>query len=233
MNDRTPRVLLVDDDIELCELVSELLRGHGFDVHAVHDGRSGVERASSGEHDIVVLDVMLPQLDGLEVLQRLRHTSRLPVLMLTARGGDEDRIAGLDRGADDYLAKPFHPGELVARIRAILRRTAPPPTPEPVRRGPLEARPASRELRCHGTVVHCTDAEFDILEQLLRSPGRAVSREALVEGALGRRFDPRDRSLDVHISNLRKRLGEAGLDPVPIVTVRGEGYLFAVPPEPA
>lgn len=229
------RVLLIDDDVELCELVRELLAADRFEVEAVHDGPSGLARARSGEHDIAILDIMLPEMDGFAVLKELRAESALPVLMLTARGSDDDRIYGLEGGADDYLSKPFNPLELAARLRAILRRVAGAQGGAPRRTtvGEIEIRPAAREVLCRGLRVHCTDAEFDILEQLLRTPGKPVSRETLVEQALGRPFDPRDRSLDVHVSNLRKRLMAAGLDPAPIVTVRGEGYLLASDESPA
>ena len=226
------RALLIDDDVELCDLLMEFLADHEFEIDAVHDGAEGLQAARRGAHEILILDMMLPGANGFEVLKALRETSSLPVLMLTARGSDEDRIAGLESGADDYLAKPFNPLELVARLRAILRRVGG-ATPEPMRPigvGEIELRPASRELWVRGTRLHCTDAEFDLLERLLRHPGQIVSRQSLVESVLGRPFDPRDRSLDVHVSNLRKRLAEAGVAPVPIVTVRGEGYLFAPPP---
>lgn len=224
-----PRILLVDDDDELCELVATLLEQNGMQVETSPDGSSGLARAREEAHDILILDVQLPQLNGFEVLRALRKESALPVLMLTARGSEEDRFTGLEQGADDYLPKPFHPRELIARIRAILRRTQrSEDTPSPERKvGDLRLHTGRREVRAHGKLLSCTGAEFEILACLMASPGHPIDRENLVRAALGRDYDPRDRSLDVHVSHLRKRLQEGGVEGARIVTVRGEGYLIA------
>src|SRR5512142_154276 len=168
------RVLIVDDDVELCELVAEYLTPEGFQVEAVHDGPRGLERAVSGEHVLVVLDVMLPGMNGLDVLRKLRAQSRVPVIILTARGDDVDRIVGLEIGADDYLPKPFNPRELLARLRAILRRAqlAPAAGPQPPRRiavGDVELDPGARIVRRGGETLDLTSIEFAVLEALLRA----------------------------------------------------------------
>ena len=228
------RILVVDDDAELCELLVDYLSREGFQVEAVQDPQQGLERALEGEHALVVLDVMLPGMSGFEVLRRLRQTSRVPVLMLTARGEDVDRIVGLEMGADDYLAKPFNPRELVARIRAVRRRTdagddepRTPPRPEPVRVGNVELDPGTREVRRGEEPVALTSVEFSLLEALLRGAGTVVSRDALSEAALGRRLTAYDRSVDVHLSSLRRKLGDGSQ----IQTVRGVGYLYRSAPE--
>jgi two-component system, OmpR family, response regulator CpxR len=229
------RVLVVDDDVELCELVKEFLQPEGLQVEAVHNGNRGLERALSGEHALVVLDVMLPGMNGLDVLRKLRATSSVPVLLLTARGQDVDRIVGLELGADDYLPKPFNPRELVARIRAILRRTkggeggerqAPQTS---VRVGDVELNPATRTVLRGGEAVDLTAVEFNLLDVLLREAGRVVTRDELAKIALGRMFSPYDRSIDMHISKLRKKLGEDGKGGERIKTVRGVGYIYAAP----
>ena len=224
-----PRILLVDDDAELCELVATLLKQNDMQVETSPDGAQGLARALQESHDIVVLDVQLPKLTGFEVLRALRKESSLPVLMLTARGSEEDRFTSLEQGADDYLPKPFHPRELIARIRAILRRTHRPAdsTSSEKKIGDLHLDTGRREVRAHGNLVRCTDAEFEILACLMESPGQPIDRENLVRVALGRDYDPRERSLDVHISHLRKRLQQGGVRSTRIVTVRGEGYLIA------
>jgi two-component system response regulator CpxR len=201
-------------------------------VEAVHNGNRGLERALSGEHALVVLDVMLPGMNGLDVLRKLRASSTVPVLLLTARGQDVDRIVGLELGADDYLPKPFNPRELVARIRAILRRTrgeagerqAPQTS---VRVGDVELNPATRSVSRGGEVVDLTAVEFNLLDVLLREAGRVVTRDELAKVALGRLFSPYDRSIDMHISKLRKKLGEDGKGGERIKTVRGVGYIYA------
>lgn len=229
------RVLVVDDDVELCDLVKEFLQPEGLQVEAVHNGNRGLERALSGEHALVVLDVMLPGMNGLDVLRKLRATSTVPVLLLTARGQDVDRIVGLELGADDYLPKPFNPRELVARIRAILRRTkggeggerqAPQTS---VRVGDVELNPATRTVLRGGEAVDLTAVEFNLLDVLLREAGRVVTRDELAKIALGRLFSPYDRSIDMHISKLRKKLGEDGKGGERIKTVRGVGYIYAAP----
>jgi len=228
------RVLVVDDDVELCDLVKEFLQPEGLQVEAVHNGNRGLERALSGEHALVVLDVMLPGMNGLDVLRKLRASSTVPVLLLTARGQDVDRIVGLELGADDYLPKPFNPRELVARIRAILRRTrgeaAEKQAPQTsVRVGDVELNPATRTVLRDGEAVDLTAVEFNLLDVLLREAGRVVTRDELAKIALGRLFSPYDRSIDMHISKLRKKLGEDGKGGERIKTVRGVGYIYAAP----
>ena len=229
------RILVVDDDKELCELLTDYLVPEGFEVEAVHDSDKGIERALSGAHDFVVLDVMLPGVSGFEVLRTLRKSSAIPVLMLTARGEDVDRIVGLEMGADDYLPKPFNPRELVARIRAIQRRgetkkeiKAEASGVEQVSVGDVELDAGTRMVRKSGRAVELTAAEFDLLDMLLRSAGHVVPRKELVSKVLGRGLDPFDRSIDVHISSLRKKLGHKVKGMERIRTIRGIGYLYAL-----
>jgi len=232
------RILIVDDDFELCSLVSEYLAPEGFRVESVHDGETGLQRALAGNYLLVVLDVMLPGMSGFDVLRRIRATSRVPVLLLTARGEDVDRIVGLEIGADDYLPKPFNPRELVARIRAVLRRTSADPKgigsprpPEIVRIGDIELDPATRTVKHGGQPVELTSVEFNLLEVLLREAGRVVTREELVSAVLSRKFSPFDRSIDMHVSKVRKKLGDINGDAEHIKTVRGVGYILARPRE--
>src|SRR5215475_6346699 len=222
------RILVVDDDAELCSLVAEYLKPEGFQVDAVHDGKAGLARALNGDYLLVVLDVMLPGLNGFDVLRKTRDSSRTPVLLLTARGEDVDRIVGLEIGADDYLPKPFNPRELVARIRAVLRRTrgdGGAPTPDTVTVGDVELDPATRTVFHRGHPVELTSVEFSLLHVLLREAGRVVTRDALVDEVLGRKFSPFDRSIDMHVSKVRKKLGD---DEDHIKTIRGAGYIFAL-----
>jgi two-component system response regulator CpxR len=225
------RVLIVDDDTELCDLVAEYLEQEGLEAEAVHDGDAGVARSLEGGHDLVILDVMLPGIGGFEVLRRIRERSKIPVLMLSARGEEVDRIVGLELGADDYLPKPFNPRELAARIRAVLRRTskdvATEDGPAVLRVGDLEMDLGAREVRRSGEVIELTGAEFAILEALVREAGSVVERNELSVQALGRRASAFDRSLDVHLSNLRRKLGPAAEGGDRIKTVRGVGYLYA------
>ncbi len=226
------RILIIDDDVTLCELVTEYLEPLGFAVEAVHQGHAGAERAVAGEHSLVVLDVMLPGLDGFEVLRRIRARSGIPVLMLTARGDDVDRIVGLEIGADDYLPKPFNPRELAARIKAILRRTQAEQTKgdssgRTLSVGDVEIESGTRAVRCVGKVIDLTAVEYDLLEMLLRSAGRIMTREELSQDVLGRNSSPFDRSIDVHISNLRRKLGPKVGGVERIKTVRGVGYIYA------
>ncbi|HEX5226265.1 MAG TPA: response regulator transcription factor [Bryobacteraceae bacterium] len=223
-------LLIIDDDAELCSLLKEFLERESFTVECVNEGHAGLEAAQQGKYDLVVLDVMLPGLDGFEILKRLRITSRVPVLMLTARGEDVDRIIGLELGADDYLPKPFNPRELAARVKAILRRTE-----APVNRGRVEVNgvvldPGTREVTCDGKRVEVTTLEFDILEQLMRNAGRVVSRDGLMESLYNRKATPFDRSIDMHVSHLRRKLESS--HPV-IKTIRGVGYQFCQTPEDA
>ena len=202
------RVLLVDDDVQLCKLLAERLATEGFTMETVHDGSRGLERALSMEYALVVLDLMLPGMGGLDVLRRLRKVSPVPVLILTARGEDSDRILGLEMGADDYVPKPFNPRELIARIRAILRRTGrPEASAGPLAVGDLRIDPAVREAWLEDAPLNLTSAEFTLLEVFMREPGRVLSREHLTELVLGRKLGPFDRVIDVHVSNLRKKLG--------------------------
>jgi two-component system response regulator CpxR len=230
------RILIIDDDVELCSLVGEYLASEGFEAESEHDGERGLARALQGDYVLIVLDVMLPGINGFEVLRRLRATSRIPVLLLTARGEDVDRIVGLEIGADDYLPKPFNPRELVARIRAILRRTkegkpSTAPVPEVVRVGDIELDPATRIVRHAGKPVEFTSVEFNLLEALLRDAGRVVTRERLATLVLSRKFSPFDRSIDMHVSKVRKKLGDTDGGSEYIKTVRGVGYIFALPRE--
>jgi two-component system response regulator CpxR len=222
------RLLMVDDDVELCELLSERLKREGYMLEAVHDGVRGLERARSGEHSLVILDLMLPGVGGLELLRKLRQQSGIPVLILTARGEEVERVLGLEIGADDYLPKPFSPRELLARIRAILRRTARAVVQGTrMKSGDLSLDPQAREAWMNHQSLDLTSVEFSLLEALLHDAGRVVTRERLTEIVLGRKLGAFDRVIDVHVSNLRKKLG----DPPGgerIKTVRGVGYQLAV-----
>jgi DNA-binding response OmpR family regulator len=222
-------ILLIDDDVALCELVTEYLEPLGFHVEAIHRGDTGARRAIDGRHSIIVLDVMLPGLNGFDVLRQIRAVSKTPVLMLTARGDDVDRIVGLEIGADDYLPKPFNPRELAARIRAILRRTGARVSLATTRIavGDLEMETGTRLVRREGKVIELTAVEYDVLEQLLRAAGRILTREELSRQVLGRSSSPFDRSIDMHISNLRKKLGHRVGESERIKTVRGVGYIYS------
>jgi len=225
------QILIIDDDVALCELVTEYLEPLGFQIATAHRGDVGVERALQDQPSIVVLDVMLPGLNGFEVLRKIREQSKVPVLMLTARGDDVDRIIGLEIGADDYLAKPFNPRELAARIKAILRRTKPDqPTPQAALRvltvGDIELDSGTRVVRRQGELIDLTAVEFDLLANLLRSAGQVITREELSQSVLGRSPSVFDRSIDMHISNLRKKLGHMYGDVERIKTLRGVGYIY-------
>lgn len=227
------RVLLVDDDRELCQMLVEYLSADGFAVRCVHDGASGLEAIRDDAPAIVVLDITMPGMDGFETLRRLRTKSALPVLMLTARGDEVDRIVGLELGADDYLPKPFNPRELSARLRAILRRSAA-ATGQDVNRqlrsGRLCLDGASRTLTLDGEPVPLTSTEYAIMETLLAEAGQLVSRDALSERALGRCLLPFDRSLDTHVSNLRRKFDVRPDGASLIRTVRGRGYILVSAP---
>jgi two-component system response regulator CpxR len=218
-------LLLIEDDAELCSLMTTFFEQHGFRTESARDGRSGLARALAGAFDLIVLDVMLPVIDGFEVLRQMRKRVATPVIMLTARTGREDRVAGLDAGADDYLPKPFGPDELLARIRAVLRRAgkASDAAPSTVETGGLQLNPQTREVQYQGRTLELTSIEYDILEVLARSAGRVVSRDELAAILYQRRATPYERSLDVHISHLRKKLARSSA----IRTVRGAGYLFS------
>lgn len=225
-------VLIIDDDVELCELISEYLETEGFGVEAVNDGANAVEKAVSGFYRLIILDVMLPGVNGFEVLRRIRAQSQIPVLMLTARGEEVDRIVGLEVGADDYLPKPFNPRELVARIRAILRRTHPeasqvaPDQPEHLSLGDIDLDTGTRMVRRAGQALELTTVEFELLEVFLRAAGSVMKREELVKHVLGRTFSPFDRSIDMHVSNLRKKLGLHKDGSERIKSIRSVGYLY-------
>ena len=223
----------MDDDAELCALLSQFLTREGFTVEYENEGQRGLEHALDPGVALVVLDVMLPGLDGFAILRGLRERSKVPVIMLTARGEDVDRIVGLELGADDYLPKPFNPKELAARIRAILRRyeARPAATGSPrVEVNGVALDPGSREVWTRGRRVELTTFEFDILELLMRNAGRVLSRDALMENFYNRKASPYDRSIDMHISHLRKKL-EHGF---PIIKpIRGVGYQFCRTPEEA
>lgn len=226
------RILVIDDDEELCELIAEYLKLEGFAIEAVHRGEPGIERALAGEFSFLVLDVMLPGANGFDVLRRVRAESKIPVLMLTARGEDIDRIVGLELGADDYLPKPFNPRELVARIRAILRRShtespLQPPNNERFLLGDVELDKGARIVRRAGEMIELTTVEFDLLELLMRAAGRVVTREEIVNKILGRKFMAFDRSVDMHVSNLRKKLGHRLGEAERVRSVRGVGYIYA------
>ncbi len=225
------RLLLVDDDEELCAMLDEYLGPEGYLISMVHDGAKALEMLASTAFDIVILDVMLPKLTGTDVLRELRKTSRVPVLMLTARGDDVDRIVGLELGADDYLPKPFNPRELSARLRAILRRTAESMSDDgdEISSGDICIDVASRDVRVGERSAALTGAEFRLLELLVRAGGDVVDKDRLYEQGLGRRYSPFDRSLDTHISNLRRKLGSAADGKNRIASARGVGYQLRVP----
>jgi DNA-binding response OmpR family regulator len=219
-------LLLVDDDAELCGMMREFFAQTGHRLECAYNGREGLTCALNGAHDLVILDVMLPVLDGFGVLTQLRRRKSVPVIMLTARVQQQDRIQGLDAGADDYLPKPFDPDELLARIRAVLRRTEAkiPAAAGALSIGAIRLNPSTREAWSAGVLVDLTEMEFDLLEMLIRAAGRVVSREEITAALFEREATPYDRFLDVHISHLRKKL-ENG--PRLIRTVRGVGYVFA------
>jgi len=230
-----PTVLLVDDDAELCALMSDFFAQHGVHLQAVHDGRRGLAQAVEGAFDLVLLDVMMPGLDGFELLRQLRRRSNVPVIMLTARTEQSDRIMGLNAGADDYLPKPFAPAELLARIQAVLRRTAAQTSfqPDVIEVNGIRLNSGTRSVWRGRTPVDVTSIEYDILDVLIRSAGRAVSRDQLSAVLYQREALPFDRALDVHVSHLRKKLEQK--DRELIKTVRGVGYLFCTEgerPEP-
>jgi DNA-binding response OmpR family regulator len=236
--DRPTRVLIIDDDRKLCALIRDYLAPLGFEATAAHTGPAGVEQATSGNYDVVILDVMLPGLDGFEVLKRIRQHSQVPVLMLTARGEETDRIVGLEVGADDYLPKTFSTRELLARLRAVMRRASRPspsaaadaPASEIVV-GELRINSDARVAALGDQPLALTAIEFDLLESLARARGRVRTREQLIESITQRNYDVFDRSVDVHICSLRKKLGDESANPRFIRTVRAVGYMFINPDE--
>ncbi len=225
------RILLADDDKELCELLIEYLTSEGFEVDAVHDGEAAVREILKQQHNLLILDIMMPKMTGLEALSKIRQQVYTPVLMLTARDDEVDRIVGLEMGADDYLAKPCNPRELVARIRAILRR-APPQQKSQDRESQkliiddIELQPTTRNVFCKGTPVNLTSTEFSVLEALLLQTGKKVSKKDLTQTVLGRKLARYDRSMDMHVSNLRRKLGPYPDGAPRIKTIRGVGYIY-------
>jgi len=226
-----PVLLIVDDDQELCALLVEYLAPEGFAVELLSNGAAALERLAQTPPDLVVLDVMLPELSGFEVLRRIRATSAIPVIMLTARGEEVDRVVGLEMGADDYLPKPFSPRELVARIKAVLRRSSSDAgaaqAATSVLWGPLRIDLRARCAAVNDHDLELTGAELRILEQLMRADAKAVTRDELMTRALGRRLLPTDRSLDTHVSNLRRKIAKY-TDRVSLQSVRGTGYALAL-----
>ena len=223
-----PAVLLVDDDVELCQMMAEFLGQHGLRVSTAHDGRSGLAAALKSRWNLVILDVMLPVVDGFELLRQIRRRTTVPIIMLTARAGERDRVAGLEQGADDYLVKPFAAAELLARIRAVLRRTdhagALARTRVIVESGALRLDVDAREVRCGDAVVTLSESESAILEALMRASGRTVSRDELAALLHQREATPYERSVDVHVSHLRKKLEPCGH--AAIRSARGVGYVL-------
>lgn len=216
-------ILIVDDDVELCEMLVEYLVSESFVVDTVHDGLTGISKARSKNYDAIVLDVMLPKMDGFSVLQELRKSITTPVIMLTAKGEDVDRIVGLEMGADDYLPKPCNPRELVARLKAIIRRTQfSPHTQDEIKTGLLEVKPKARQAFYDSKPLSLTSSEYNLLEVLARQVGQVVDKNTLSEQALGKKLTAYDRSIDMHMSKLRQKLGDE--DQQLIQTVRGVGY---------
>jgi DNA-binding response OmpR family regulator len=234
-NSSRPTLLLIDDDTELCKLVTRYLETEGFNTTAVHTGGEGERAALTGEFDLIVLDVMLPDCKGFDVLQGIRKSNSVPVLMLTAKGDSYDRILGLELGADDYVSKPFNSRELSARISAILRRSdrhsrsnagQRPPT---LRVGDIVLDPSGRVVTKEEKELRLTSAEFELLRIFLEAAGEVIARETLVERVLDRKYSPFDRSIEFHISNLRRKLGPQTNGTERIRSVRGTGYLYAWP----
>lgn len=221
-------IIIADDDIELCSLLKQYLENENMSVDISHNGQDAVEKISKNEYDLLILDVMMPVLNGFDTLSSLRKSSDLPVIMLTAKGEKIDRIVGLEMGADDYVAKPCDPRELVARIRAITRRTQKPITSainnEETSLGDIQLSHSTRVVKVSNKVIELTSTEFDFLERLLSNAGNIVTREQLSREVLGKRLQAFDRSIDMHISNLRKKLGERQDGLERIKTIRGNGY---------
>ncbi len=225
------KILIIDDDKELCSLLGELLRADGFEVEAWHTGAGAAEHALASSPSLVILDVMLPDTNGFEILKQVRRTSQVPVILLTARGDDVDRIVGLEIGADDYVPKPFNPRELTARIQAVLRRAEPRPPGAEARTlsvGDVALDPGARTVVRGGQLVELTTVEFDLLQALLASAGEVVPREELTHSVLGRELAPFDRSIDMHISRVRRKLGERQDGLERIKAIRGVGYIYTV-----
>ncbi|WP_090276407.1 response regulator transcription factor [Halopseudomonas litoralis] len=218
---------MIDDDQELCELLGSWLAAEGFSLTSVHDGAAGLDAARAGSYEAIVLDMMLPSMNGLEVLRALRQTCNTPLLMLSARGEPVDRILGLELGADDYLAKPCDPRELVARLRALLRRAAPAPDDQALLLGDLRMDTGSLMVWQNDELLTLTQTEALILRELLERPGQLIDRQNLSRQALGKPLGPHDRSLDMHMSNLRRKLGPHADGRPRIQSIRGRGYLYS------
>lgn len=226
-------ILIVDDDTELSEMLGEYLRAEGFTIECSFDGESGVLQALSNQFDAVILDVMLPRLNGFDALKRIRSQSNVPIIMLTAKGDDVDKIVGLEIGADDYLPKPFNPRELLARLNAVLRRCHTGYNAENNEEtgilsiGLLEVHPSSRTAFIEGVPLNLTSTEFNLLHALIKQAGTVVSKASLSENAMGRSLEKYDRSIDMHMSNLRTKMSELGQGSL-ILTIRGHGYQLAM-----
>ncbi len=229
------KVLLIDDDQELCQLLGEYLTTEGFKVDMAHDGQKALELADKNLYMLIVLDVMLPVRNGFDVLKTLRQHNQVPVIMLTAKGDTVDRVIGLEIGADDYLAKPCDPRELVARIRAILRRASQNdsslPQVEKLSSGKLSLHLGTRTTTWENAEVPLTGTEFSVLEILVRRAGQVISKDEMTEQALNRKLTPYDRSIDVHVSNIRKKIAQAGSTRDLIINVRGAGYMLTLQDE--
>jgi DNA-binding response OmpR family regulator len=221
------RVLIIDDDTRLYELLARYLEANGVAATHAADGRKGLAALEGGVYDAVLLDVMMPGIDGLEVCRRIREKSRVPVIMLTAKGDETDRVVGLELGADDYVAKPFSPRELLARLRAVLRRSQPEVLSEILRIGNISVEVNARQVKVGAEVIELTGIEFDILMALARRPGRVVPRDTLLSDAGRGDVSVGDRTVDVHVSHLRRKLGDDPRAPKLIKTVRGVGYVLA------
>jgi DNA-binding response OmpR family regulator len=219
-------VLIIDDDERLNALLTEYLKRFGFAVTTATHPEAGLRALKNGQSDILILDVMLPEMDGFAVCRKVRESSRIPIIMLTARGEVTDRIVGLELGADDYLSKPFEPRELVARIQAVLRRGKPEEAPDVIRSGPVEVNWTTRSARLQGAELELTGAEFELLGLFVRNRGRVLSRERIMDETRGVDWDAYDRSIDVLVSRLRQKLGDDAKRPSFIRTVRGAGYTF-------
>ncbi|ABK45675.1 two component transcriptional regulator, winged helix family [Magnetococcus marinus MC-1] len=226
-------ILLVDDDKQLCAMLAEYLYEEGFSCDLCHSGTEALNRALQSPYEALVLDVMLPGINGFDLLRKLRQQTEVPVIMLTARGEETDSIVGLEIGADDYLSKPCNPRVLAARLRAVLRRTGGEraTSSEQLNQGALTLYPMARKVMLGAVEIELTSAEFNILEQLLREAGQVVDKERLSQKGLGRKWMPYDRSVDMHISSLRKKLAATGDSSPRIHTLRGSGYLYAIPVE--
>lgn len=220
-------ILLIDDDKEFCQLLGEFFKTENIQVTFAHDGKTGINTILAGQNDVVVLDIMMPPPNGIEVLKKVREQSNVPIIMLTARGDDVDRIVGLELGADDYLAKPCNPRELLARIHAVLRRTRLPKyeQPEVITIGDLVLDTGTRKVTVDSELLELTSTQFSVLEQLMRHAGNVISKEELTEIVLNRKLDAFDRSIDMHVSNIRKLLKEVS-GKQPIKTIRNVGYQF-------